>query len=402
MNLFYNQEALKETTLTAFGDSLWPLVRHGAILKIQTLSREDLREGDLLVYRAENTMVCHRALKLKSIADVSFILFKGDAKPFSDGWVPFEKVLGKVASVDGTKVNSLRFSIPSRFFFYHSKAYFMVSNFIFASHWGAAIGRIRKRLLTDAPIFSNAFWILSTPWMLCKHLRNLVSHPFVFFQHLFYRVLFRLTRTVVYRSTCRVPLKKQIIALTFDDGPDPEYTPKVLEMLAKHKIKSTFFMTGENIRAYPQVARAVLSAGHEIGNHSFSHAVMLFKPSSVLLREIEKTDLLIRQLGYEKEILFRPPYGLGFITLSFVLFKQKRSCILFDLKLPQPGSIMLLHDGGKDKIRTLNTLNHLLVELKEKGFTFDCVSQLLECRSSKTKSGRESRTGVFCQSPQTL
>ena len=103
---------------------------------------------------------------------------------------------------------------------------------------------------------------------------------------------------------------KKTVALTFDDGPHPKYTKEILALLNRYGIRATFFFIGENIVYYKSTAQAVVNAGHEIGNHTYSHPIFSKVTTEELANEIEKTDRLLADIGYKNSSLFRPPHGL--------------------------------------------------------------------------------------------
>ena len=102
----------------------------------------------------------------------------------------------------------------------------------------------------------------------------------------------------------RVETSQKVIALTFDDGPTPEATSEVLSVLRERGVKATFFLIGAEIEQRPDLARRIASEGHELGNHSYSHKHMVLKSPSFIRDEIERTDRLIRDSGYEGAIHF--------------------------------------------------------------------------------------------------
>ncbi len=107
----------------------------------------------------------------------------------------------------------------------------------------------------------------------------------------------------------RVDTDRKVVALTFDDGPQPEYTQELLGILEAHKIKATFYLVGKNVERHFDETTAIINAGHEIGNHSWSHPRMVFKSQKFIAEEIESTDKVIRAAGQLGEIYFRPPFG---------------------------------------------------------------------------------------------
>jgi peptidoglycan/xylan/chitin deacetylase (PgdA/CDA1 family) len=103
-----------------------------------------------------------------------------------------------------------------------------------------------------------------------------------------------------------------VVALTFDDGPDPITTPLLLERLAAHQAPATFFVTGRRAAAYPELIQAILAAGHTIGNHSFSHdSLVAFKGRRRIFTEIAETQRILREMGVTP-MLFRPPVGITY------------------------------------------------------------------------------------------
>ena len=97
----------------------------------------------------------------------------------------------------------------------------------------------------------------------------------------------------------RVDTEEMVVALTFDDGPTPEYTPVILDILNTHAIKATFFLTGDEIRRNREQALQILNAGHVIGNHSYTHPRMIFMGAKEVAHQIDDTNKAIRSLGYE-------------------------------------------------------------------------------------------------------
>jgi peptidoglycan/xylan/chitin deacetylase (PgdA/CDA1 family) len=102
---------------------------------------------------------------------------------------------------------------------------------------------------------------------------------------------------LVRKSTIyRVPIKDKVVALTFDDGPSPVWTPRILDELKRAGIKATFFMLGEHVKKYPDIARRVAEEGHEIGNHSYTHHVLIYYTEEELEIEIKDTEKVIKEV----------------------------------------------------------------------------------------------------------
>ena len=195
----------------------------------------------------------------------------------------------------------------------------------------------------------------------------------------------------------RVDTNDRVVALTFDDGPDPFHTPRVLDVLDQHHVKATFFMMGRQVERYPKVAREVLRRGHEIGNHSYSHPKLILMSPRRVRDEIERTDTLLRNIGVSGEIHFRPPHASKFIVLPYVLVQMGKLCVMGDvdpeewkerpaavmteaiLREVRPGSIIGLHDPMGAE--TLRTLQNILPALAAEGYRFETVSELVRRRA---------------------
>lgn len=192
--------------------------------------------------------------------------------------------------------------------------------------------------------------------------------------------------------TYQAETEEKIVALTFDDGPTKN-VDQLLPLLDEYNAKSTFFLIGNEIEKHPEEAKKIVEAGHQIGNHTYSHKRMVLKSSSFIEEEIEKTDELIRSIGYEGEIDFRPPYGKKFLGLPFYLNKTNRETIMWSLDPEtyytsvdekinyvmeniQPGSIILLHPMYDQTGGTLQVVETILKELTKEGYRFVTVDEL--------------------------
>jgi len=191
---------------------------------------------------------------------------------------------------------------------------------------------------------------------------------------------------------------KKVVALTFDDGPVNPYTEEVLDILKKHKIKATFFVTGQNAQHNQDIIRRIYDEGHEIGNHTWSHPQLTHKSAAYVRQQIDSTDSILRKIGYKGEIHFRSPYALKPLVLPGILKSLHKEHILFDVdpsdwKRPSsktiaqriltqvhPGSIILLHDGGGDRTNTVGALKRVICTLSREGYGFVKISDLLTLR----------------------
>ncbi len=198
--------------------------------------------------------------------------------------------------------------------------------------------------------------------------------------------------TQVLRS---VPTDGMQIALTFDDGPHPTLTPRILEILKKYDVSATFFMVGKNVINYPDAARAVLAAGHEIGNHTYSHGHVAELDEESLSDEMGLCEDVLEELCEYRPHLFRPPEGAvtehvmrcseeGDYTLILWSLdtrdwenKNSDDIVRTVIEKIQPGDIILMHDYIGRKSKTPEALEVLLPELLRRGFEPVTVSRLL-------------------------
>jgi len=197
------------------------------------------------------------------------------------------------------------------------------------------------------------------------------------------------------RLVDRVDTSGRVVALTFDDGPDPAGTQAILDTLASRRVPATFFLIGRELAAHPELGRAIAAAGHEIGNHSYSHERMVGVTPSWVAHEVEATDTLIRATGYSGEILFRPPNGKKLLALPYYLLEHGRTTVTWDVEPDsagnpdaativedtveqvRPGSIVLLHAMYTGRAQTREALGPLIDQLKRRGYRFVTVSRLL-------------------------
>ncbi|WP_153730978.1 polysaccharide deacetylase family protein [Sporosarcina obsidiansis] len=209
-----------------------------------------------------------------------------------------------------------------------------------------------------------------------------------------------LIRTAGYRVTKRLPTGKGI-ALTFDDGPHPVYTVQLLDLLKRHGVKATFFVVGENVRAYPEVVKRMHKEGHQIGIHHDQHTSSWLLTPSQLKRELIETHRAIVDVTGEPPTLYRPPWGFMnaatlFVTRSYqiVLWShvfqdwKVKGCekgMLDGLRrVRDDGSIVLLHDDGSNPgaddlapAHMLDKLSKYLEEVSHKNIEFVHVQDSL-------------------------
>lgn len=195
----------------------------------------------------------------------------------------------------------------------------------------------------------------------------------------------------------RAQTAEKVVALTFDDGPQPVYSEQVLAILDELGIKATFFVTGADLEQHMAQAQQIVAAGHALGNHSFSHQRMILVTPAFVRDEIERTDQLIREAGYSGAITFRPPYGKKLVALPYYLAQTNRTTIMWNiepesdpavaaaseriaadiLSQARPGSIILLHVMYASGQPSRDALRDTVIGLQQAGYRFVTVPELL-------------------------
>ncbi|TNE55641.1 MAG: polysaccharide deacetylase family protein [Bacteroidetes bacterium] len=199
----------------------------------------------------------------------------------------------------------------------------------------------------------------------------------------------KIIRLIYYRRTWGLSPSGNTIYLSFDDGPDPEITPWVLDQLKERSIRATFFCVGENIDQYPDIYQRILHEGHVVGNHTQKHLKAGSVSSREYLENIQEAQQAIPGM------LFRPPYGRLSPRASRKISKQHQIIMWswlsydFDLEVPtetilkqaarqiRAGDIIVLHDNRKIAERQKELLPQLLDQLEEAGFQFGVIKSEL-------------------------
>lgn len=191
---------------------------------------------------------------------------------------------------------------------------------------------------------------------------------------------------------------KKMIALTFDDGPHPRYTPVILDILKENDIKATFFVVGKHVKFYPDALKRIYDEGHEIGNHTYTHIDVKIAKSSRILDEINRTQDEIFSVVGIKPSIFRPPFGFYDKKMLKIAYENDYKIILWDadyethdwentklnsivktiLNNTDNGDIILLHDYIEKRSKTINALKIIIPELKRRGYIFVTVSKLID------------------------
>lgn len=210
-------------------------------------------------------------------------------------------------------------------------------------------------------------------------------------------VLFQVSKSRTFQFfgglVSRVETNDKVVALTFDDGPEL-YTREVLDLLKEKQVKATFYVIGERLKENLETGRRIVQEGHELGNHSYTHERFLFKSQSFIESEIQETNKLIREAGYEGGITFRPPYGKKLLGLPWFLHKEGIATIMWDvepdtygssadflveytLATAKPGSIILLHVSCEGCGEQRKAVPVTIDKLRAEGYTFVTISDLL-------------------------
>ncbi len=205
---------------------------------------------------------------------------------------------------------------------------------------------------------------------------------------------FRISSNFYLRTFCKQSKNKNQISITFDDGPHPENTPKILSILAQYNIKATFFLIGKNAEKYPELVKQIVAEGHLIGNHTYNHKPSIgFNSTKKVLNELEKTESVLFDLVGLKVRLFRPPFGITNPNIAKAVNLKKYLTIGWSLrsldtqikdgkKLLQrltskliSGDIILFHDYA---VSIVNTLEDFIKHAHSKGLEFKRLDDFLE------------------------
>ena len=190
--------------------------------------------------------------------------------------------------------------------------------------------------------------------------------------------------------------KEKVIALTIDDGPWPKTTAEMLDILKRNNVKATFFWVGSALQENPEIAKRVVAEGHAIGNHTWHHWYRKMDEATAK-SEIEKTNELIYKTTGVKTSFFRPPGGYLNNGLAAYAKSQKNSVVMWSvtsadtdprakyqvfvknvIRDAKPGALVLMHDGGGNRYRPVKALPEIISGLKQQGYRFVTVPELLE------------------------
>ncbi len=180
--------------------------------------------------------------------------------------------------------------------------------------------------------------------------------------------------------------ESKTVYLTFDDGPDPDTTPQIVEILAKYDCHATFFVVGERIKQYPEIGKMIVDSGHIVGNHLLFHSGISFLSPACFLQQIQTTQQIIESITNQPCPYFRPPYGRILPGTISRLRQQGVYVVLWNVFVPdyrpgfhmvniirrvqhltKPGAIILLHDFSLNVKETIQALPAILQDLKDRG-----------------------------------
>ncbi|WP_138497737.1 polysaccharide deacetylase family protein [Nostoc sp. PA-18-2419] len=203
-------------------------------------------------------------------------------------------------------------------------------------------------------------------------------------------------------KAAKLSQQEKAIALTFDDGPWPQSTKQVLDILKSNNIKGTFFVIGQNLKNYPELGKEIVAQGHVIANHTWHHWYHFFNQQAAAF-EIDRTEDLIYQVTGVKTTLFRPPGGIMHNGLVGYAKGQKYTVVLWsadstDYKQPavpklinnvikdsRSGGIVLMHDGGGNRSKTVQALPVIISNFRKQGYRFVTIPELLEMEDKDIK-----------------
>jgi peptidoglycan/xylan/chitin deacetylase (PgdA/CDA1 family) len=203
------------------------------------------------------------------------------------------------------------------------------------------------------------------------------------------------------RTFTGLPRGNRQLALTYDDGPNDPHTMRLLELLARHGVKATFFLIGRYVQQRPEIVREIAKAGHAIGNHTFTHPLLIFKSDSEVREEVHSCSAALQDATGANSNLFRPPFGgrrPGVLRIARMLGLEPVMWNVtgYDWGAPpaavierkvsgqiRGGDVILLHDGGHkqmgaDRSQTILATDNLIQRYKREGYEFVTIPQMMK------------------------
>ncbi|MDI6822336.1 MAG: polysaccharide deacetylase family protein [Actinomycetota bacterium] len=207
---------------------------------------------------------------------------------------------------------------------------------------------------------------------------------------------------------------ERLVSISFDDGPNPIYTPQILDILKAKGVKATFFVLGRQVEKYPDIARRIVEEGHDIGNHTYSHRELVPSTRRIVLNQVRKADRAIQKATGVKTRLFRPPRGMYSNALRKILREEgyriilwtvstadwsgiSAKAILHRIKLyVRRGGTILFHDSGAlfrnegaSRENTVQALPMVIDYLQQKGFKIVPISEMLKMSEGLIEEAKE-------------
>jgi peptidoglycan-N-acetylglucosamine deacetylase len=202
------------------------------------------------------------------------------------------------------------------------------------------------------------------------------------------------------RTFTGLPRGSRQLALTYDDGPNDPHTLRLLEVLARHEVRATFFLIGRYVRQRPDIVGEILRAGHVIGNHTFSHPLLIFQSDAEIRRQLVECQAALEDSIGEDVKMFRPPFGGRRPAVLQIARELRLQSVMwsvtgYDWNAPpadviekkvvrqvRGGDVILLHDGGHkemgaDRSQTVVATERLIGRYKKEGFEFQTVPQMM-------------------------
>ena len=262
--------------------------------------------------------------------------------------------------------------------------------------YAAAPGSNKKILAVKALLFFMGIFACFAP---CAHAQALqaradaLSPPPASFdkineQHMYEMLQQGINTHVVWRG----PGAYKNVCLTFDDGPNPAYTPRILQILKEKKVRATFFLIGQHAQQHPDLVKKIYESGHELGDHTFSHVELPKVPSDKIKQEVESTRSIVESATGAKIFLFRPPWGIFDGRSLAEIAMRKFDAVLWSvdsrdwsrpgiaqikanvLEKAGNGSIILFHD---DHDQIVQALPDIILNLQQRGYQFITVSEMM-------------------------
>ena len=210
---------------------------------------------------------------------------------------------------------------------------------------------------------------------------------------IFFPVLSLATQNNLDINQIKIQPRPGTVALTFDDGPTPEYTPKILEILDRYHIKATFFVMGGRAKKYPELIKAIQAQGHVIANHTMWHPKLTQVPQHKLYFQIVEPNKIIETITGKTPVCLRPPFGISNERVRNYIRDNHMQVVMWDLntfdyqKQPvdqlirwtltqtKPGYDVLMHDGSGNSFQTVKALPAIIEGLKQRGMGFDVICE---------------------------